>query len=1528
MNECDIFMAALEIDSPDEREAYLDKACEKDTPLRRRVDTLLESHAKCGSLLEHPAVEDAATQFLEDAEKTAKSKSDDDYLVPRLDEVSLDFLEPSDAPDSLGRLGQYEVDEVVGRGGMGIVLKGNDPKLNRVVAVKVLAPELASNASACKRFLREGRAAAAVSHDHVVTVYGIDDSGRLPFIAMEYISGPSLEDRIKGEGPLELTEILRIGMQIASGLAAAHAQGLVHRDIKPANILLENGVEKVKITDFGLARAVDDVRMTKPGVVTGTPEYMSPEQARGESVDHRTDLFSLGSVMYAMCTGRSPFRAENTPAMIRRVCEDTPRPIEDVNSDIPGWLIQIIKELLAKSSADRFQSAAELAELLGQCLAHLQEPSVNPLPDRLQGRKFGRFARRRRTTRRRGWLAAAAAVLLVALGGLSLTEATGLTDVAGTVIRIVRGDGTLVIHVDDPEVGVSIDGEQLVITGAGAKEIRLAVGQHELKAVKDGKPVYTESVTITRDGRQVVKMHVKPLPPDELAKAPSAPESEASALIELQETWPYGGLELLDVLSISPGGRYCAFAGRTGLAVRNLRTREDQLLSQRILTGYEACISYDGKWVAYAGRDPDKGYDLRIVGVDGSGERTLYPYGEKSGIRLGGWSPDGQHVLVALFETVGDNGSPTSVPVRIATISVADGSTQVLKSLTAEDTDIPGPRFSPDGRHVAYSRVVDTASKQKDVFLIPSAGGPETPVVESPADDDVFGWLPDGQNFLYRSDHNPEGRWDDEIWMIRVVDGKPQGSPRLVRTGLPRAEAKYCLGPVQTPTRGWVYYYSDYSKAQKGNHPDVYIADFDLEEGRIVGEPRPASERFRGDTCRVASWSPDGQYLAYHTGSRILRWPRNPAFLVIRSMQTGHERAIELGEYVIPAREPVWSPDGRSILLSAEFGHLGPLLRLDVESGAITTIGQSTGHVTPGSEQVPIGWSPDGKAVYARRYRYEQGKGYRNGQILMHNLDTGQETELYREEENGVFNCHLSPDGSQIAYPAPMSMGRSLMLVPTAGGEPRELFSVPAEEKIGYTVGWSPDGSHLLFWKVTGGDAEGQAPPTYELWRISADGGQPEKLAWESKTRSFGLRLHPSGKQVAFTRGRSVTTNNIRMLQIIGLDELAKETCTANLRTIGSAIEQYKQEHGDVPDEFDDLYPDYLRDPNLLRCPARLNRHLFHKEAKGPKLPCCYTYPFGSEAEGVSGRNVPIPADFPDREGMTWTEARKLQMEYYGPVVPIAMCAQYHDGPLCLSYDGEIYDGEEYYWSWLKSPTAKAGLLSQLKSAMQSEPDAWPQRYDLQRFQCLLEDDVALTRFLKTYLKEHPEDRAAREFLADVPRLRFSLDDVEEDVEDGSVPRRSYDLDLIRDTDPDNNTDQIVGIRFPDIPVPQGTRVKRAFVQFTAHREDPGSEKTDLVLLAELAADAEQLANVEHNVSSRRKTAASVAWSPEPWTTGGERSEKQRTPDLSSLIQEVVDQPDWRKGNALVLIITGSGRRNAECWGGGWTGLPMLYVEH
>ena len=169
-------------------------------------------------------------------------------------------------------------------------------------------------------------------------------------------------------------------------------------------------MERVKITDFGLARAIDDASVTHSGYLAGTPQYMAPEQARGEAVDHRADLFSLGSVLYAMCTGRSPFRADTTLAILRRVCDDTPRPVSEVNPDIPDWLTEIIEKLHAKDRQQRFQSASEAAALLGKHLAHLQQPKIAPQPPRLGYRSPAAPAHRRRWLRR---IAAAAAVTLL-----------------------------------------------------------------------------------------------------------------------------------------------------------------------------------------------------------------------------------------------------------------------------------------------------------------------------------------------------------------------------------------------------------------------------------------------------------------------------------------------------------------------------------------------------------------------------------------------------------------------------------------------------------------------------------------------------------------------------------------------------------------------------------------------------------------------------------------------------------------------------------------------------------------------------------------------------------------------------------------------------------------------------------------------------------------------------------------------------------------------------------------------------------
>ncbi|MAG94664.1 MAG: hypothetical protein CMJ48_13095, partial [Planctomycetaceae bacterium] len=504
-----IFLAALDKATPEERAAYLNEACGDGTELRRRVEALLKADNDAGSFLQKPPVEidPGRTAPYADNQQVDPQHSVDDPTIVEVtssDDVKLDFLSPSEEPDCLGRLGSYEITAVVGRGGMGVVLKGRDPELNRVVAIKVLAPELALNAMARRRFLREAQAAAAVSHDHVVTIHAINQTDRLPHLAMEFVNGQSLQQRLDRSGPLELKEILRIGKQAAAGLAAAHAEGLIHRDIKPANILLENGVERVKITDFGLARAVDDVSLTQTGVVAGTPQYMSPEQAQGERVDHRTDLFSLGSVLYAMCTGRPPFRADSTIAVIRRVCDDTPRPIQQVNPDIPGWLAAIIDKLLAKDPDQRFGSATEVAELLGQHLAHIQQPSEVPQPVpvlQTVDRSRPGHATRRSTAKR--WVAAA--ILLLALfGSLGFTEATGRTQITATVIRVVTGEGTLIVEVADPTVKVSIDGDEVILSGAGVRELRVRPGVHNVQVTKGGREGKRELVRVIRDGQVAV----------------------------------------------------------------------------------------------------------------------------------------------------------------------------------------------------------------------------------------------------------------------------------------------------------------------------------------------------------------------------------------------------------------------------------------------------------------------------------------------------------------------------------------------------------------------------------------------------------------------------------------------------------------------------------------------------------------------------------------------------------------------------------------------------------------------------------------------------------------------------------------------------------------------------------------------------------------------------------------------------------------------------------------------------------------
>ncbi len=298
------------------------------------------------------------------------------------DGVRLDFLQPTGKPNRLGTLGRFDVVRVVGRGGMGVVLHAYDPSLDRDVAIKVIDPQLAHNEVARQRFCREARAAAAVTHDNLVAVHQVseDETSGLPYLVMQLVNGESLEQRLRRAGTMTAPEVAKLGMQAAAGLAAAHASGLIHRDIKPANILLEAPVDRVKLTDFGLARAAEDVKLTRTGFVAGSPLYMAPEQAKGEEVDARADLFSLGTVLYEAATGTAPFEAKTPLAVLKRVSDETQMPLSRINPNVPKWLSDAVDKLLAKEAGDRYQTAAEVAEVFAGGLAEMNLLSPLDVP--------------------------------------------------------------------------------------------------------------------------------------------------------------------------------------------------------------------------------------------------------------------------------------------------------------------------------------------------------------------------------------------------------------------------------------------------------------------------------------------------------------------------------------------------------------------------------------------------------------------------------------------------------------------------------------------------------------------------------------------------------------------------------------------------------------------------------------------------------------------------------------------------------------------------------------------------------------------------------------------------------------------------------------------------------------------------------------------------------------------------------------------------------------------------------------------
>ncbi len=355
--------AALELEAS-QRTAFLDQACAGDEELRSEVESLLCVHGQADGFLSKPA----------------------------LDEVARDMA--CDEPPSLiGRqIGHYQILSRLGEGGMGIVYKARDTRLNRMVALKVLPPELLNDPERKRRFVQEAKAASSLNHPNIITVYDIVSDDGVDFIVMEYVAGQTLAE-ILASRRLALDDALKVAVQIASALAAAHGAGVVHRDLKPGNIMVDaQGI--VKVVDFGLAKLtarkvfgeLSDAQATKTdtafgteeGAILGTVAYMSPEQAEGKPVDGRSDIFSFGALLYELLTRRRAFQADSSLAILTAILREDPKPASSVARGIPPELDRIVERCLRKDPERRFQSAADLKVTLEDLRGEIRQrkPSV------------------------------------------------------------------------------------------------------------------------------------------------------------------------------------------------------------------------------------------------------------------------------------------------------------------------------------------------------------------------------------------------------------------------------------------------------------------------------------------------------------------------------------------------------------------------------------------------------------------------------------------------------------------------------------------------------------------------------------------------------------------------------------------------------------------------------------------------------------------------------------------------------------------------------------------------------------------------------------------------------------------------------------------------------------------------------------------------------------------------------------------------------------------------------------------------
>jgi serine/threonine-protein kinase len=851
---------------------------------------------------------------------------------------------------------RYRVLSKLGEGGMGEVFKAEDTSLKRPVALKFLVLHSLGGVEEQERFQREAEAAAALSHPHIATVYEFNEFEGKKFIAMEYLEGGSLKEKIQ-TGPLKLKDVIEIGVQISEGLHAAHEKGIVHRDIKSANVML-TGKGQVKITDFGLAKLAHRSRVTQQGMTMGTADYMSPEQAQGEPADHRTDLWSVGVVLYEMVAGQLPFKADFAQALTYRILSDDPEPLTAVRTGIPMALERIVLKLLAKDPSARYQHADDLAVDLRAVELPASGPSrITQAPTLVQreahGRSWGRIL---------PWVFAAAATIVASISFLlpgtpepAPSRKWTITLPDSAPLDPVRSAN---LGVGQPALVLSPDQEMLVyVAGVGRNGMLYKRPLDELEAVPIEGTEGASNPFFSTDGQWIAFFAGR-----ELKKVPidgGLPQLICEATNAYGGCWSTEGDIILSYKEGTVLGRVSPSGGKlTVLASSKGRIREFRW--PQLLPGEKWLLASGGSVNAVSLETGER----KVILPDAlfprylPGGRLLYTRGgavEVVPFDAENLTVTGKPIQAIIGVRIETRGPAQYVCTDDGTLIYAPGLSETRTELVTLDREgkessLPFPpdtygtyKFSPDGGRIAasiertarsvYVLDIDRASRTN---LTPGGGNHWHPiwtpdgewVTFSSEQDDIWnifrkradGWgeterLTEGDLTKFPYSWSPDGKH----LLFQEVARDSGGNILLVSPGMETAPEVFEKtentewGPSFSPDGRWVAYTSD----EEGQY-EVYV------------KPYPQTgQRWRISTegGEEPVWSPTRDELYYRFGSEwmVVEYDLSPDFT------PGPPRVLFAGDYVnVAGLSYDVSPDGERFLLLKRHGKAEKLTRLNV----------------------------------------------------------------------------------------------------------------------------------------------------------------------------------------------------------------------------------------------------------------------------------------------------------------------------------------------------------------------------------------------------------------------------------------------------------------------------------------------------------------------------------------------------------------------------------------------------------------------